>query len=139
MSTPETTAATRRMFRSITIGMGLLIATLLIGGSALGWFLGGIEGLWGVLMGTGIAALFMLTTAAIGWWTADKPIYIASGSLMAGWIFKVLILFVALALFREKDFYNPVALAVVVIVAIIGSTAIEMRAAARARVPYVDH
>lgn len=133
--TSETSVATRRMLSAILTQLSLLLAALALGGLLVGWLVAGMAGVWGALLGVGIAAFFLVTTVVAARATADQPVHVTSAALVGAWIVKVIVLFVVLAIVRGRDFYTPGVLFVVVALAVIGSTVIEMREVARARVP----
>lgn len=131
----DTTRATRTMYQTIILHLGVLLAVLLVLGAAGGYLLAAQPGLWGALMAVAIAAFFMLTTVATMLATADKPLPIASAAFVGGWLVKVLVLFGVLLAVRDRDFYHPGVFFAVLTLAIVGATALEMRAVARSRVP----
>lgn len=134
----ETGRATRNMYALILRRLGILVTGLAVLGSAVGYLVAGTPGVWGALMGAGIAALFMLGTVVTMMLTADKPLPVATAAGVGGWMAKMVILFVVLLLVRGRDFYSPGVFFVVLVLAILGSLGIEMAAVLRARVPTVD-
>mgnify|MGYP001161902852 FL=1 len=128
----------RDMFRTVLRRMALLLAALAVVGCVVGYLVAGMPGLWGGAMGTAIVAFFTLTTAVVMAVTADRPQYLASAALVASWLVKVVVVFVVLLLVRDLDFYDPLVFFVTLTLAILGSLAIEMSAALKARGPYVD-
>ncbi len=128
----------RDMFATILRRMVVLLAVLGIGGGVVGYLAAGSEGLWGAVLGTGVVAFFMITTAAVMLATADRPMHVASAAFMGSWIAKVVVVFAALVALRDETFYSPLAFFVVLSLAIIGSVGIEMAGALAARVPYVQ-
>lgn len=134
----ETNRATRIMFRSLIRQLSILLAVLLAGGALIGWLVSGERGVWGALIGAGLAALFLLTTVGVMLATTGKPVHYASGGLVFGWIAKMIVLFVVLFLIKDREFYDSIVLFGVIVVAVLGSTALEMNAAMRARIPYAQ-
>lgn len=128
----------RDMFRTVLRQMALLLAVLGVAGCLVGYLVAGMPGLWGGVMGTAIVAFFTLTTAVVMLVTADRPQYLASAALVVSWLAKVVVVFVVLLLVRDLDFYDPLVFFVTLTLAILGSLGIEMSAALKARVPYVD-
>jgi len=128
----------RAMFRTVLRQLAVLLAVLGVGGSVIGYLAVGTPGLWGALLGTALVAFFMLTTALVMLATADKPLHVASAAFIGSWLAKVVIVFVVLLLLRDRDFYHPLVFFVTLSLAILGSIAIEMSAALKARVPNVD-
>jgi hypothetical protein len=131
----DTTRATRTMYQTIVRQLLVLLGILLVLGVGAGYLIAGQGGVWGALMAVAIAGFFMLTTVAIMLATAGRPMAIASAAFVAGWLVKVLLLFGILIAVRGRDFYDPAVFFTVLTLAIIGSTIIEMRAVAGARVP----
>ncbi|MEE6273379.1 hypothetical protein [Georgenia wangjunii] len=138
MSETDTARATRAMFRTILRRLTVLVAVLAVGGAAVGAAVAGTPGVWGALMAAGIAALFVLGTAATMLLTADKPVHVASAAGVGGWLVKTLVVFGVLLLVRDRDFYSPGVFFAVLVLALLGSLAIEFGAMLRARVPYVE-
>ena len=134
----ETGRATRNMYAVILRRLGILVAALAVLGSVVGYLVAGAPGVWGALLGAGIAALFMLGTVVTMMLTADKPLPVATAAGVGGWIVKMVILFVVLLLVKDRDFYSPGVFFIVLVLAIVGSLGIEMAAVLRARVPTVD-
>jgi len=126
------------MFRTVLRQMGVLLAVLGVGSCVVGYLAAGMPGLWGGVLGTGLAAFFLLTTAVVMLATADKPLHVASAALVGSWLAKVVVVFVVLLIVRDQDFYHPLVFFVTLALAILGSLAIEMSAALKARVPYVE-
>lgn len=135
---PAGPSPVRDMFASILRRMVVLLVALGIGGGVVGYLAAGSEGLWGALLGTGVVAFFMTTTAGVMLLTADRPMHVASAAFMGSWILKVVVVFGALVLLRDATFYSPLAFFIVLSLAIIGSVGIEMAGALAARVPYVQ-
>lgn len=134
----DTTRATRNMYSVILRRLGVLVVALAVLGSVVGHLVAGTPGVWGALMGAGIAALFMVGTVVTMMLTADKPLPVATAAGVGGWLMKMVVLFVVLLIVRDREFYSPGVFFVVLVLAILGSLGIEMAAVLRARVPTVD-
>lgn len=128
----------RAMFSTVLRQLLVLTAVLGVGGAVVGYLAAGTPGLWGALLGTGIVAFFMLTTAVVMRLTADRPLHVANAAFIGSWLVKVVVVFAVLLFVRDRDFYHPLVFFVTLTLAILGSLAIEMRAALQARVPHVD-
>lgn len=131
---PETSAVFRRALRDMT----WFVVGVTVVGVAVGWLVAGLPGVWGALIGAGIALLFSGTTA-LSMLTTDGA---APGRMMAvimgAWLGKVVVVIVLLAVLRGMDFYDRYVLAAVVAVAVIGSALLDYRAVSRGRVPYIQ-
>ncbi len=128
----------RAMFSTVLRQMTLLLVALGVGSCVIGYLVAGSEGLWGGVLGTALVAFFMLTTAAVMLATADKPLHVASAAFIGSWLVKIIVVFVVLLVLQDRDFYHPLVFFLTLTVAILGSVAIEMSAALKARVPNVD-
>lgn len=138
MSPSETERATRAMFRTILRRLTVLVLALAVGGVVVAGLVAGPAGVWGALLGAGIAAMFMVGTAVAMLLTADKPLHVASAAGVGGWLVKMVVLFAVLLAVRDRDFYSPGAFFVVLVLAIVGSLVIEMGTMLRARIPNVE-
>ncbi len=138
MSAPTDPTEARRTYGGVLRDVTVFVALLTVLGVAVGALVGGAAGVWGALVGAGIAAVFSLSTAYIMWATAAKPMHVMNAWLVGAWLGKMALLLVALVLLRGADFYHPGVLFVVLTLAILGSLAVEYRALASARVPHVD-
>ncbi|WP_448073045.1 hypothetical protein [Georgenia yuyongxinii] len=134
----DTSRATRNMYEVILRNLTVLVVGLGVVGSGVGYLVAGLPGVWGALMAAGIAALFMIGTVVTMLVTADKPIQIASAAGVGGWLGKMIILFGVLLLVRGRDFYSPGTFFIVLLLALVGSFAIEATAVLKARVPNVE-
>lgn len=134
----DTAVATRRMFRAIMRQLLALLAALLVLGVAVGWLVAGTPGVWGALMAVAIAAFFLLPTVVVMLLTVDKPVAVTSAALVVAWFVKMLVLLGALAAVRGADLHHRGTFFVTLALAIVASSAIEMRAAAVARVPNTE-
>lgn len=128
----------RAMFTTVLRRLLVLTAVLGVGGAGVGYLAAGMPGLWGGLMGTGIVAFFMLTTAVVMRLTADRPLHVASAAFIGSWLLKIVIVFAVLVAVRDRDFYDPLVFFITFTLAILGSLMIEMSAGLQARVSYVD-
>jgi hypothetical protein len=134
----DTTRATTAVFRTIMRRLAVLVLVLAVGGAAVGAVVAGAPGVWGALMAAGIAALFTLGTAVVMLVTADRPLHVAVAAGVGAWLGKTVLVIVVLVLVRDRDFYSPGVFFVVLVLALLGSLAIEMTALLRARVPNVE-
>jgi hypothetical protein len=141
MSQPPTPARdhdpTRAVFRTALRDMLILLAVLLVLGVGLGYLLAGLPGVWGALIGVGLALLFSGTTVVSMLVTAHKPATTMAAVVMGAWLGKIVVLIAVLALLRDEDFYHRGVLAVVLFAGVIGSALLDLRAVKAGRVPYV--
>lgn len=134
LDSPEAKA----VFRTALRDMVVLVAGVAVLGSGIGYLVAGLPGIWGALIGAGIALLFTGATTLSMLWTSPTAPGRMMAIIMGTWLGKVLVVIVLLAVLRGMDFYDRYVLAAVVAVAVIGSALVDYRAVSRGRVPYVS-
>jgi len=134
--TPDTTA--EDVFRTSLRTVLWLLGALLVVGVPVGALVAGAAGVWGALIGVGLALVFSGTTVVAMLRTAHAPAATMAAVVMGTWLGKVLVVIVVLAVLRGQDFYSRGVLAVVLLVGVLGSAYLDYRAVSRARMPYVE-
>ena len=129
--------AARDVFRTALRDMLVLLGVLTVLGVGLGALLAGTPGVWGALIGVGLALLFSGTTIVSMLVTSGKPPATMAAVVMGAWLGKVVVLIAVLALLRDEDFYHRGVLAAVLLVGVVGSALLDLRAVRGGRVPYV--
>ncbi len=114
----------------------LLVALLVIGGGVAYW-IDGLAGLWGALMGVGIALVFSGTTIWSMIHTADKSPNYLMGVVLGAWFAKIVFMIIVIASIRNEEFYNKPIFAVILLIGAIGSAALDILAVSKVRQPYV--
>ena len=134
----ESTAAERAVLRAAMRDTLILIGALVVLGGGIGALVAGVAGLWGALLGAGLAAFFCATTI----WSMQRTIGSSPSRMaafvMGAWIVKIVVLIVVLALIQDATFYDPWVLLVVLGLGAIGSALLDYRAVSAGRVPYVQ-
>lgn len=106
MARTEDTA--QSVIRRILVSSTVAAACVLAASVAVGWAAKGEPGLWASLLAFAILVVFSLTTpivfAVLGHQHLDPKTFIVV--VMASWIAKIVIVFVALALLSRCDFFN---------------------------------
>jgi len=128
----------REIFTSSLRYLGLLVAALLVVGSIVGFLIAGAAGVWGALLGVAITVLFSGTTIWSMIYTADKSPNTTMAIVMGTWVAKMLVFVVAMAVLGAFDFYHRILFAVIVLIGVIGSALLDMRAVTQGRSPYVN-
>lgn len=136
-SAPTGSDAARAVFRTALRDMLVLVAALAVVGIVAGYLVAGVEGLWGAVLGVTLTLVFSGTTVVTMLKTAGASATTTAAVVMGGWLAKMLVLILALAVLRRFDFYDKWVLGVVVMVGVIGAALIDYRAVARGRVPNV--
>jgi len=143
-TTDDDAAGTRRdtsaedVFRTSLRTMLWLLGGLLVLGVPIGWLVAGSAGVWGALIGVGLALVFSGTTIVAMLRTAHSNAQVMAAVVMGTWLAKVIVVIVVLAILRDQDFYSRQVLAVVLLVGVLGSAYLDYRAVTRARIPYGD-
>lgn len=139
---PETTPAApdpvRDVLRQALVATVWLVAVLAVVGSVVGWFVAGAPGVWGALLGAGIALVFCGTTLVTTMTTSKADLQVMTMVVMGAWLAKMLVLVVVFALLRGADFYHLPVFVVVLLLGVAGSFALDFRAIQAGRVPHVD-
>ena len=131
-------SAADAVFRTALRDMLVLLGLLTILGLGLGGITAGTRGLWGALIGVGLALVFSGTTVVSMLRTSGSNLQTLAAVVMGAWLAKVLVVIVVLALLQDKEFYSKPVLAVVLLVGVLGSALLDYRAVSRGRVPYVE-
>ncbi|PRZ04860.1 hypothetical protein BCE75_10998 [Isoptericola sp. CG 20/1183] len=134
----EVQAGERAMLRRAMRSTLLLVGALVVLGCAVGALVAGLPGVWGALVGAGLAAFFCGTTVWSMQRTVGKPPTVMAGVVMGAWLAKIVVLVVVLAVLRGADFYDPYVLFVVLAIGAIGSALLDYQAVKGARIPYVQ-
>ena len=131
-------SAAEAVFRRALRDTVLLLVALTVLGVLVGALFAGLAGVWGALIGVGLAAVFSGTTVIAMLRTTHTSPQVMAGVVMGTWLAKVLVVIVALALLRGLDFYSAPVLAGVLALGAIGSALLDYRAVSTGRVPYVE-
>lgn len=122
--------------RALRFGLIALVAITIISLAVWGG-MRGMPGICGVLVGAGIGGGFVLLTVlsvlAASKTSPTNTIIVVMGS----WLIKLLVLIVILAVIRDMDFYDKMALFVTVVLALIATLGTEAWGVVSARVSYV--
>lgn len=128
---------TAPVYRSALIGTLVLTAALVVIGGGIGLVASGTAGLWGALLGAGIALIFSAATPLSMLLTAASTIQRMTAVVMATWLVKVVLVIVALVVLRGMDFYDSRVFGIVLLLGVAASALLDYRAVVRHRVPYV--
>jgi hypothetical protein len=130
---PEERAALRRALVQITV----LVAALDGLGAVVGVLVAGAAGVWGALLGAGLGLLFCGATVVAMLVAGRLPPASMMGVTMGIWLVKVVVLLVVVAVLDKQSFYSAQVLVAVLLLVLLGSLVIDVRAVLRGRVPYV--
>ena len=130
--------AVRAVFRRALRDVLVLIGVLAVVGTVVGALVAGTPGVWGAVIGVGLALVFSGTTVVTMLRTAGSSPTTTAAVVLGGWLAKMIVLVVVLAVLQGQDFYHRGVLAAVILVGVLGSAALDYRAVAAGRIPYVQ-
>ncbi len=133
-SSEATAAVFRRALRDTVV----LLGGLTVVGVGAGALLAGTPGVWGALIGVGLALVFSGTTVVAMLRTLHSSPATMAAVVMGTWLAKVVVVVVVLALLRDQDFYHRGVLAAVLALGVVGAAVLDFRAVNGGRVPYVE-
>jgi hypothetical protein len=135
---PPAPAANEVVLRQALRDMLVLLGALTVVGVGVGYLVDGLAGLWGALIGVGIALVFSGTTVLSLLKTATAGPTTMMAVVMGAWLVKLVVIVVVLVILKQFDFYNPTVLFLVSIAGVIGSAVLDARAVQRGRVGYFE-
>lgn len=135
---PAAQDPTAAVFRRALRDTAALLAALTVLGVGIGALVAGLPGVWGALIGVGLALVFSGTTVLAMLRTLRSSPNTMAAVVMGTWLAKVLVVVVVLALLRDHDFYSRGVLAAVLALGVVGSAVLDFRAVSTGRVPYVE-
>lgn len=131
-------AAVRAVLRRALRHLLVLLGVLTVVGVAIGWAVSGPAGVWGALIGVGIAALFSGTTVLTHLRTADAPVTTTGAVILGAWLVKMVVIVALFAVLDDQQFYDRDVLVLVLVVGVLGSVYLDYLAVTAGRVPYVE-
>jgi len=135
---PQPESAARAVFARALRDTLVFLAVLALLALAGGWLVAGLPGLWGALIGVGLAVVFSTTTALAMLRTLHSPPATMAAVVMGTWLAKVAVVIVVLAVTRGLDGVHKPVLGLVLAVGVVGSAVLDYRAVTQGRVPYVE-
>lgn len=134
---PGPTALVAPMRRVLRAGV-VASALALPASGALGYLFAGWPGLWGALIGMGIAVGFFAITVAVALLTAGLEVSTLGIAVLGSWLIKMVLLIIVLVVLRGAESYSRPALFIGLLVGTIGSLLLEALVVTRTQVPYVE-
>ena len=121
----------------LKLGSALIIAIAVLG-SAIGYFAAGLPGLFGALIGSTIALIFVSLTALsvlIGGRLSLGGFY---GVVLGGWLLKVILFIATIAQINHQAGLNRVAIFVTLVASVLGSLAVDAYVVTKSKIPVVS-
>ena len=122
---------------------GLLAAIILVVSAVLGLVFAGLPGLFGALIGTSMAVVFMGITAAsilLANRFAGSDLFVGAffGIVLGGWLLKFIVFIVLVVLLRDADWLNATVLFLSLVAGVIASLVVDVLVVAKSRLPYAS-
>lgn len=122
---------------------GLLAAVILVVSSVLGYVFAGLPGLWGGVVGTLMAVVFMGITAgsilvANRFAGSDLFVGIFFGIVLGGWLLKFVVFIVLVLLLRDASWLDPMVVFLSLVAGVIASLVVDVLVVAKSRLPYAS-
>lgn len=128
----------RPVFRRALRDALILLVVLVVVAPVVGWFVSGSRGVWGALVGVGLAAVFALVTPLAMLATLRSSLVKVTGVVLGTWLAKVVLVIAVLAVVRSTTGLDRQVLGVVLLVGVLGSLAADLRATSSTRIPYLS-
>lgn len=132
----EAGAAMRVILRQALRWAVALTVVIAVLGALVGWFVAGTPGIWGALMGAGLTLIFCGATIIAMMLTTNSGATAMAGIVVGSWFVKVLATLGLIIAVRNAEFYDKPVFVTTVIIAVIGTLALDMRAVSVGRMPY---
>jgi hypothetical protein len=116
----------------------VLIASIAVISAGLSLLFAGASGFLGALIGASIALVFVSFTALSVLFGRKLDLGGFYAVVLGGWLLKIVLLIILLVLIREVEGINRIALFATLVVSVVGSLAVDVYVAAKARIPAVS-
>ena len=98
----------------------------------------GGAGIWGALLGVAVGGAFALLTVASMLFTANQTPAVLGAIVLGGWLLKLVLLMIVLAVLRNYEFYDKWALFLTVCLVVVVSLGAEVGGVLKTSVTYVQ-
>lgn len=139
LSQPSSNVVLRRTL----IYGSILAAVVAVGGVIIGILVSGSRGAIGAVIGAAMALVFLGITAASILFAnrfakSDFAVPAFFGVVLGGWLLKFVAFLILAVALRDQPWLDPIVLFVTLVVAVIGSLAVDVIVVARSRMPVVS-
>jgi branched-subunit amino acid transport protein AzlD len=134
---PNAPALPPQLFTRILVRLGVFLVVVAAGSLGIGFAVDGMRGVWGALIGTGLAALFAVTTVVAVRTAAKRPMDLMVIAVMGSWLLKMVLVLLVIVAIKDADFYHRGVMFGATAVAVVGSVLIDLQTVATARIPHV--
>jgi hypothetical protein len=116
----------------------LLIFSIAIVGSLIGFFAAGLPGLFGALAGAAIALVFVSLTALSVLVGSKLSLGAFYGIVLGGWLLKMVLFMIAISVLLHIEDLNGVAVFGTLVPSILGSLAVDAYVVTKSKIPAVS-
>ena len=116
----------------------LLVVSVAVICSIIGFLVVGIDGLWTALIGAAIALVFTSLTVLSVLFGARLPLGGFYGLVLGGWLLKIVLFAVLMAALQRMDFIHGPTLFFALVLSVLGSLGIDSWVVLRSRIPTID-
>lgn len=116
----------------------ILIASIALIGSGIGFWSAGIPGLLGALVGSAIALIFVTLTALSVLFGSKLSLGGFYGVVLGGWLLKVVIFIATTGILKKVEGLNGIAIFATLVASILGSLAVDALVVTKAKMPIVS-
>ena len=116
----------------------LLVVSVAVICSIIGYLVVGIDGLWTALIGAAIALVFTSLTVLSVLFGARLPLGGFYGLVLGGWLLKIVLFAVLMAALQRMDFIHGPTLFFAIVLSVLGSLSIDSWVVLRSRIPTID-
>jgi hypothetical protein len=116
----------------------LLVVSVAVICSIIGFLVVGIDGLWTALIGSAIALVFTSLTVLSVLFGARLPLGGFYGLVLGGWLLKIVLFALLMAALQRLDFIHGPTLFFAIVLSVLGSLSIDSWVVLRSRIPTID-
>jgi hypothetical protein len=116
----------------------LLVISVAVICSIIGYLVVGVDGLWTALIGSAIALVFTSLTVLSVLFGARLPLGGFYGLVLGGWLLKIVLFAVLMAALQRMDFIHGPTLFFAIVLSVLGSLSIDSWVVLRSRIPTID-
>lgn len=116
----------------------LLVVSVAVICSIIGFLVVGVDGLWTALIGSAIALVFTSLTVLSVLFGARLPLGGFYGLVLGGWLLKIVLFAVLMAALQRIDFIHGPTLFFAIVLSVLGSLGIDSWVVLRSRIPTID-
>lgn len=116
----------------------LLILSIAVLGSAIGFLAAGLPGLFGALAGATIALIFVSLTALSVLVGSKLSLGGFYGVVLGGWILKLVLFVLAISILKSVQGLNGVAVFATLVASVLGSLVVDALVVAKSKIPVVS-